>query len=123
MFALDLNRCRHCVGRLTAFQLDELSAYRRSNAALQAFGLTHLVTGRALDGRTIGIAFVEGVARFGAFLYTASRTEWRRVHFELHGSPLDFALAPGDERHRGCRRPGVIASRCWSGTLTGDATS
>ena len=23
MFALDLNRCRHCVGRLTAFQLDE----------------------------------------------------------------------------------------------------
>ncbi|HVK41297.1 MAG TPA: DUF898 family protein [Phenylobacterium sp.] len=39
------------------------------------------------------IAFVEGVGRFGAFLYTASRTEWRRVHFELHGSPLDFALA------------------------------
>lgn len=39
------------------------------------------------------IAFVEGLGRFGAFLYTASRTEWRRVHFELHGSPLDFALA------------------------------
>lgn len=38
------------------------------------------------------IAFVEGLGRFGAFLYTASRTEWRGVHFELHGSPLDFAL-------------------------------
>lgn len=38
------------------------------------------------------IAFVEGLGRFGAFLYAASRTEWRRVHFELHGSPLDFAL-------------------------------
>jgi hypothetical protein len=41
--------------------LDELAAYRESNATLQAFGLTHLVTGRPLDGSTVGVGFIEGV--------------------------------------------------------------
>ncbi|KRB52085.1 DUF898 family protein [Phenylobacterium sp. Root700] len=39
------------------------------------------------------IAFIDGFGRFGAFLYMASRTEWRGENFELEGSPLAFALA------------------------------
>jgi hypothetical protein len=41
--------------------LTELAEYREATSALQAFGLTHLVTGRSLIGDTIGIGFVEGV--------------------------------------------------------------
>ncbi len=59
--------------------------------AVQAWGL--LRGALVATAAWLIIAFVEGLGRFGAFLYTASRTEWRRVHFELHGSPLDFALS------------------------------
>jgi hypothetical protein len=41
--------------------LDQLGSYRQSHSALQAFGLTHLVTGRTLNGTTIGIAYIESV--------------------------------------------------------------
>jgi hypothetical protein len=41
--------------------LTELAEHREAQSALQAFGLTHLVTGRSLIGDTVGIAFVEGV--------------------------------------------------------------
>ena len=59
--------------------------------AVQAWG--PLRGGLVAIAAWLTIAFVEGLGRFGAFLYAASRTEWRGVHFELHGSPLDFALA------------------------------
>ena len=59
--------------------------------AVQAWG--PLQGGLVAVAAWLTIAFVEGLGRFGAFLYTASRTEWRGVHFELHGSPLEFALA------------------------------
>lgn len=59
--------------------------------AVQAWG--PLQGGLVAIAAFLTIAFVEGLGRFGAFLYTASRTEWRGVHFELHGSPLEFALA------------------------------
>ena len=59
--------------------------------AVQAWG--PLRGGLVTIAAWLTIAFVEGLGRFGAFLYAASRTEWRGVHFGLHGSPLDFALA------------------------------
>jgi hypothetical protein len=50
--------------------LKQLSKQRQSDSALQAFGLTHLVTGRTLNGDTVGIAFLSGVcdAYFGTSL-------------------------------------------------------
>jgi uncharacterized membrane protein YjgN (DUF898 family) len=37
-------------------------------------------------------AFLHGFMRFAAFVYLASRTEWRGSVFEVAGSPLRFAL-------------------------------
>ena len=50
--------------------LDELAAYRANNSAQRANGLTHLFTGRRLDGSTVGIAFNGALcrSRFGAGL-------------------------------------------------------
>lgn len=36
--------------------------------------------------------FFHGFMRFAAFVYMASRTEWRGAAFEVAGSPLSFAL-------------------------------
>jgi uncharacterized repeat protein (TIGR01451 family) len=48
--------------------LTQLAAYRESQAALRSTGVTHLVTGRDLDGTTVGIAYIGSLcqARFGA---------------------------------------------------------
>ncbi|MDX1480367.1 MAG: M12 family metallo-peptidase [Woeseiaceae bacterium] len=56
--------------------VDELRSYRSSNAAQSSLGLTHLFTGRDLDGTTVGIAFVGALCRpsFGAGLTQATST-------------------------------------------------
>lgn len=43
--------------------LDELSTYRRDTAAQSSQGLTHLYTGRDLEGSTVGIAFLDVLCR------------------------------------------------------------
>ena len=50
--------------------LDQLRDYRVGNAVQQAAGLSHLITGRNLDDRTVGIAFLESLCsdRFSASL-------------------------------------------------------
>lgn len=50
-------------GRTTAAGdlLDELSAWRYSNAAQRESGLTHLFTGRNLSGRTVGMAYMDSL--------------------------------------------------------------
>jgi uncharacterized repeat protein (TIGR01451 family) len=46
--------------------LTQLAGYRESQAALRSTGVTHLVTGRDLDGSTVGIAYIGSLcqARF-----------------------------------------------------------
>ncbi len=39
--------------------LRQLSDYRRTNPAIRAAGLAHLLTGKDLDGNTVGIAYVD----------------------------------------------------------------
>lgn len=53
--------------------LDELGVLRQQTAALNATGLTHLFTGRNLDGDTAGVAYTEALCsrRFGASLTMA----------------------------------------------------
>ncbi len=41
--------------------LNALSTFRRNNSTVAAFGLAHLMTGRDLDGDTLGIANIGGV--------------------------------------------------------------
>jgi hypothetical protein len=43
--------------------LTELRNYRRGSAAQSALGLTHLMTGRDLDGDTVGIAYIGSVCQ------------------------------------------------------------
>lgn len=53
--------------------LGQLRNYRSGDATQQAAGLSHLMTGRNLDERTVGIAYIEGLCsnRFGASLSEA----------------------------------------------------
>jgi len=39
--------------------IDELADYRRNSPTQRQFGLTHLYTGRNLDGSTVGIAYID----------------------------------------------------------------
>jgi hypothetical protein len=50
--------------------LGEVRTFRRNSQAQQAFGITHLMTGRNLDTTTVGIAYITGVCddEFGASL-------------------------------------------------------
>jgi len=41
--------------------LDALKTYRSGNSTQQAAGLTHLFTGRDLDGQTVGVAFINSL--------------------------------------------------------------
>lgn len=41
--------------------LNEVSTYRQGNATQRTYGLTHLFTGRNLDGSTVGIAFLGSI--------------------------------------------------------------
>ncbi len=43
--------------------LDELVSYRQSTPAQRSLGLTHLYTGRSLDGSTVGIAYSDVLCR------------------------------------------------------------
>ena len=45
--------------------LDELAAYRQNTPAQNSLGLTHLWTGKNLDGTTVGIAFVGAICNSG----------------------------------------------------------
>lgn len=55
--------------------LDQVGAYRKAHSAQQAFGVTHLLTGRSLTGTTIGVAYLGAVCsrNYGASL-TRART-------------------------------------------------
>jgi hypothetical protein len=55
--------------------LSELRSYRSGSAAQLALGLTHLMTGRDLDGDTVGIAYIGAVCDGGN---AASLSEGRR---------------------------------------------
>lgn len=78
--------------------LDELGALRSQSAALRSRGLTHLFTGRNLDGNTVGIAYQGTLCRqqYGAGLTEATgRGSWIESLIAAHEIGHNFG-APHD---------------------------
>lgn len=77
--------------------LDELSAFRNNTASQHANGLSHLFTGRDLDGTTVGIAYRGALCsrRFGTGLTQATRSTTMDALIAAHEFGHNFG-APHD---------------------------
>ncbi|MGI9261614.1 MAG: M12 family metallo-peptidase [Woeseiaceae bacterium] len=88
--------------------LDELSAYRLARSAQRGNGLSHLFTGRDLDGSTVGIAYG---GKYGAAIchdrYGAGLTQ------ATHGATFDSLIAAHEFGHNfGAPHDGTTDSAC-----------
>jgi Metallo-peptidase family M12/Domain of unknown function DUF11 len=86
--------------------LVELGTYRQSTPAQNSQGLTHLFTGRVLDGSTVGIAYTEALcsSRFGAGLTQGD-----------HSLTTDSLIAAHEIGHNfGAPHDGEVGSACAS---------
>lgn len=86
--------------------LDELTDYRFATPAQYANGLTHLFTGRTLDGSTVGIAYSEALCsrRYGAGLTEGT-----------HSVTMDSLIAAHEIGHNfGAPHDGTSGSACES---------
>lgn len=84
--------------------IDELSDFRNANASQFANGLTHLFTGRNLDGSTVGIAYTGALCsrRFGAGLTQGT-----------HSLTVDSLIAAHEIGHNfGAPHDGTSGSAC-----------
>ena len=84
--------------------LDELTDYRNANAEQNANGLTHLFTGRDLDGTTVGVAYTGALCsrRYGAGLTQGT-----------HSASLDSMIAAHEIGHNfGAPHDGTSGSNC-----------
>jgi hypothetical protein len=87
------------VGTDSSLLLNSLRDYRSGSATQQAAGLTHLMTGRDLDGQTVGIAFLSDASKGAAGIalcasrFSASLSEARR------NVPYDALIAAHEMGH------------------------
>lgn len=85
--------------------LDELGALRKRSPNLYSRGLTHLFTGRDLDGTTVGIAYLDSLCnqRYGAGLTEASnRSSWTESLIAAHEIGHNFGAPHDGEANTAC---------------------
>ena len=83
--------------------LTELRTFRTGSPAQQALGITHLMTGRNLDGSTVGIAYISGLcsAQFGASLSQSTFNTTQSALIAAHEIGHNFG-APHDVETGAC---------------------
>ena len=76
--------------------VDELGLYRQGNPAQNQHGLTHLFTGRNLDGSTVGVAYIGALClnRFGAGLSEGNRGSSTDALIAAHEIGHNFGAPP-----------------------------
>jgi uncharacterized repeat protein (TIGR01451 family) len=98
--------------------LDELRAYRTTSQVQQGNGLTHLFTGRNLDGNTVGIAYLRSICddRFAVSLSQAGSNATLDVLVAAHeightfGAPHDGDTATDAPACAAASPPGYLMS-------------
>ena len=83
--------------------LTELKTFRTGSPTQQTLGITHLMTGRNLDGSTVGIAYISGVcsAQFGASLSQGTFNTTQSALVAAHEIGHNFG-APHDGETGAC---------------------
>ena len=83
--------------------LSELRTFRTGSQAQRALGITHLMTGRNLDGSTVGIAYISGLcsAQFGASLSQSTFNTTQSALIAAHEMGHNFG-APHDGETGAC---------------------
>lgn len=85
--------------------LEQLGNHRRRTGTLRAHGLTHLFTGRDLDGTTVGIAYMDSLcdARYGAGLTeVTTRGSWYESLIAAHEMGHNFGAVHDGEAGKAC---------------------
>lgn len=84
--------------------LNELGDLRKRSPNLYVRGLTHLFTGRNLDGTTVGIAFVGSVCdrQYGAGLTESSNTRWVESLIAAHEIGHSFGAPHDGDSSQAC---------------------
>lgn len=84
--------------------LNELGDLRKRSPNLYSRGLTHLFTGRNLDGTTVGIAFVGSVCdrQYGAGLTESSNTRWVESLIAAHEIGHSFGAPHDGDSSQAC---------------------
>ena len=84
--------------------LSELRTYRSGSPAQRASGITHLMTGRNLDGSTVGIAYISGLcsAQFGASLSQSTFDNTQSALIAAHEIGHNFGAPHDGESGSAC---------------------
>ncbi|MEO1202980.1 MAG: M12 family metallo-peptidase, partial [Pseudomonadota bacterium] len=89
--------------------LNELADFRADSADHRSAGITHLFTGRSLNGSSVGIAFSEALC---SSRFSAGLTELQRNDF-FGSTPVDALIAAHELGHNfGAPHDGEIGSPC-----------